>query len=429
MAAGGQQTETNVVATELERVDTVVPVMFDRDDMFFSFVEKRPVEVMSARDMRVPMELRPGGRFKAFDDDGGDLGRGTGIEYDKAVVNTVKLALALEWTKKAEWATDSNRKAVINTTRRQMAKAMKEFRRHVDALAMTGGDAVVGTVSAVATAGGKDTITLNQAGDGFHAKLLRYQNFYSIYDSTLATRRTFTGGASESGYAPIDLYDLAAKQVRFNGSTGATVAGDKVVIEGYTATPPSSLQGVSYHHSDASSGTWLGYTRSATPEIRANRVTAGGPLALPFPRLALNKIGDRLGEDVYKNCVAWMHPCQKQAYEELGQLASIIQKQPRAEALDMYFGDNMQLAGAPIKAHYMWDKTRIDFVDKSVWGRAEMHPAGVYSVDGRKIWEVRGSSGGVATAQIYYIVVSFNFYVNNPAACSYISGLTIPSGY
>ena len=33
-----------------------------------------------------------------------------------------------------------------------------------------------------------------------------------------------------------------------------------------------------------------------------------------------------------------------------------------------------------------------------------MHPAGFYEVNGRKIFEIRGASGGVATSQIFYVV-------------------------
>ena len=64
-----------------------------------------------------------------------------------------------------------------------------------------------------------------------------------------------------------------------------------------------------------------------------------------------------------------------------------------------------------------------------VWGRAEFHPAGFYEEEGRKIFELRGSSGGVAAASIFYLVASFNLFVDNPAGCSYIDGLTVPSGY
>ncbi len=163
--------------------------------------------------------------------------------------------------------------------------------------------------------------------------------------------------------------------------------------------------------------------------MRGNRVAASGSFALPFARLARNKVGDRLGEENIKKMRAWMHPAQMQAYEAQGQLVNIIQKQASDQALNLYFGDNAQLAGAPVETDFSWDKTRIDFIDESNWARAEMYPVKFYEVDGRRIFELRGASGGVATSQVFYICAAFQIYVRNPAATVYIDTLTIPSGY
>lgn len=423
-------TESQVLANELEAVDKKVPALFDREATFFASIEKASdVEKVSARDMRVPMEIRPGGRFGHFDPDGGDMGRGDGPTFDKAVVSTVHLKHAIEWTKKAEWSTDDGRKSVVNTLKHLIAKAMPEFRRHVDSLAMTNGNGVLATITSISNAGGKDTYTCTT--DGFGVRLLRFGQFINVFDTTLATRRTISGGGTVNGEGPIDLYELADKKVRTNSQTTGVVAGDKIVVSGFTSNPTGlSLLGVAYHHDDASTGTWLGLNRANFPEIRASRVNAASAaLALPFPRLAMNKVADRVGMDQDSKVTAWMHVCQKQAYEEIGQLVSVIQKAPRQEGLDLYFNDNMQLAGAPIKVSMSWDKTRIDFIKNGVWGRAEMHPAGMYTVDGRKIFEVRGASGGIATSQLFYITASFNLFVRNPAACSYIGSLAVPSGY
>jgi hypothetical protein len=391
---------------------------------FYSSVEKRDVEVMSARDMRIPLELRPGGQFGQFDPDGGDLGVGDGPTFDKAVTNVVYIKHAIQWTKKAEWATDEKRKAVISTFRHLMATSMNEFRRNTDSLCMTAGNGVLGTITSVSTGAGVDTYTLTT--DGYGARLLRFGMPICVYDSTLATQRTTVVGANTS--SKLTFHDGPNKQVKVLAFTGAQ-AGDKIVVSGVTGASPVSMNGVPYHSSNASSGTWLGFDRSLTPEIRANRVNAAGTLALPHARLALNKIGDRIGIARNFKPVAWMHPCQKQAYEELGMLVSIIQKTAKDEALDLYFGDNMQLAGAGIKTSYSWDKARIDFILGEQWGRAELHPAKFYEVEGRKIFELRGTSGGVATSMVFYLVAAFNLFNKNPASASYIDGLTVPSGY
>jgi hypothetical protein len=415
-------TSIQVVGTELEKVDDrgAIPTLFEREDTFYSFIEKRPVQVVSERDMRIPLELRPGGKFGHYDADGGDLGRGEGPLFDKAVINTVNLRHAVEWTKKAEWATDDRRKAVVNTLRHLLATSMAEFRRNVDSLSMQGGDGVLGTISAFSSAAGTTTATLGT--DGFGARLLRYGQPINIYNSTLTTNRT---AASER---TITYHSGPDKQIKFADVSG-TANGDKVVISGVTATPPVSLLGVPYHHSNASTGTWLGFDRALVPEIRANAVNAAGGLATPHARLLMNKIGDRVGRNGRK-VTAWMHPAQLSAYEELGQLVSVINRRPQGgEGLDLYFGEEMTIAGIPIKTHFSWDKTRIDFIANDAWGRAEMHAPGFYTVDGRRIFEIRGTSGGVATSQVFYIVASFNFYVRNPAELGYIYGLTVPSGY
>lgn len=422
-------TETQVVANELETVHKKVPVLFDRDSLFYGNIEKRPVEKVSNRDMRVPMEIRPGGRFGYFDPAGGDLGRGDGGTFEKATVSTVHLKHAVEWQKKAQWATDDSRKAVVNTFRHLLAKAMSEFRRQVDSSLMTGGDGVVATVTSVNTAGGKDTITCTT--DGFGVRLLRFGQFVSIYQSNLSAARVITpaSGALVGTACQIDLVDYANKQFRLNGATTGIIAGDKVVLEGLSGANPVGLLGVPYHHSNASTGTWLGLDRATLPEIRANRVNASGPLALSHARLALNKIGDRIGLENGIKVTAWMHPCQVQAYEELGQLVQVINRSGgNKQGLDLYF-DVSQIAGAPIRRSYSWDKTRIDFIVGEVWGRAEMNPPGFYEEEGRRLFELRGASGGVAAATIFYIVASFNMFTNNPAACAYIDGLTVPSGY
>jgi len=168
------------------------------------------------------------------------------------------------------------------------------------------------------------------------------------------------------------------------------------------------------------------------PEIRANRVDGqGANLTLPSPRLALNKAGDRIGMDEMGSSEAWMHPCQVQAYEQLGFLVTELNETGEGKGLDLYFGGAMKMAGAPVKKSFSWDKTRIDFVVKAVWGRAEMTPPGFYKTEGSTsyVFEIRGASGGVATSNIFYIVAAFDVFMNNPAGASYIDNLKVPTGY
>lgn len=411
--------ESQVVALELERVIPKISVLFERDDMFYANIKKREVEKISNRQMRVPLELRPGGSFQYFDPDGGDLGRGGGPTWDKAVLSSVFLSENIEYTKLTEWATDSDRKSVANAVRRLTATALDELRRQIDAQLMQSGNGVIGVITTPTTSAGVDTYVCTT--DGFGVRLMRYGQTVQVFDTTLATLR---------GSGTITFWDVENSTIHVEPAIAGVTGTDKLVTNGITSpTSLPALYGVPYHDSSASTGTWLGFSRANTPEIRASRVNAASSaLTLPLPRLAINKIGNRVGLDNNFKPVAWMHPAQKQAYEEIGQLVSIIQKQAKAEGLDMYF-DRMQMAGAPVKEHFNWDKTRIDFILSDVWGRGEILPIGFYTTDGRKIFEIRGASGGVATADIFYMVNGMQTFVTNPAACAYIDTLAVPSGY
>lgn len=413
--------ESQVVATELERVIPKIQTLFERDDLFFAHIKKRDVEKISNRQMRIPLEIRPGGSFQYFNPDGGDLGRGGGPTFDKAVLNSVFLSENIEYTKLTQWSTDSDRKAIVNAVRRLTSTAMDELRRQLDAQLMQAGDGVVGTISAVSAGTGVDTYTLNS--DGFGARLVRFGQTIQVFDTTMATLR---------GTGVITQWDVANKSIQVTPNITGAAPTDVLVVMGIgSPTSLPAIYGVPYHHSNASTGSWLGLQRSSTPEIRSNGVNASSnPLSLPLPRLAINQIGNRVGINNSFKPTAWMHPAQQQAYEEIGQLVIMINKQAKGnEGLNMYFGGDMQMAGADVKASFNWNPTRIDMIVDEVWGRGETLPLGFYTTDGRKIFEIRGPSGGVATAEIFYMVIGTQFFVNNPAATAYIYNLTVPSGY
>src|SRR5215204_486103 len=152
--------ESQVVALELEKVIPKIQTLFERDDLFFAHIKKRDVEKISNRQMRIPLELRPGGSFQYFNPDGGDLGRGGGPTFDKAVLNCVFLSENIEYTKLTQWSTDDERKAITNGVRRLTATALDELRRQLDAQMMQTGDGVLGVVTSDTPAGGSNVIVL-----------------------------------------------------------------------------------------------------------------------------------------------------------------------------------------------------------------------------------------------------------------------------
>ena len=135
--------EAAVAAGEIERLRTKIDVVFESDDLFWANIKPRDVEVMSYREMRVPIEISPGGAFRYFNPSGGDMGRGGAPKWDKAVVQPVFMSEGIEYQKLAQWSTDDRRKAIINSVRKLTAGATKELRRQLDAQLQQPGDGVV----------------------------------------------------------------------------------------------------------------------------------------------------------------------------------------------------------------------------------------------------------------------------------------------
>ncbi|MGA8035052.1 MAG: hypothetical protein WA823_03440 [Candidatus Acidiferrales bacterium] len=54
---------------------------------------------MNSRNMRLPLQIRPGGKVGLANMDGGDLRRGSGTKYDVAQVTPVFFRHAVELTK------------------------------------------------------------------------------------------------------------------------------------------------------------------------------------------------------------------------------------------------------------------------------------------------------------------------------------------
>lgn len=62
-------TEYDVIANELARVQTRIPLLFERDDTFFAAITKGDTTMAPRRDMRVALVARPGRNRRASSED------------------------------------------------------------------------------------------------------------------------------------------------------------------------------------------------------------------------------------------------------------------------------------------------------------------------------------------------------------------------
>lgn len=414
----------DTVAVQLEKVRSRIPLLYERDTdgTFFSKVEKKGDKV-SSRNMRIPLQLRPGGRGGLFSPDGGGMGRGTATKYDVAQVTPVHLKFGVEINKLAEWATDSGEKAVEQVAKKEVKNSMAQFRSFIDKLCQRPSTGQLGTVAGVVGS----VITLGASN--FKADQVFHVGQAVVFaDAGLTTLR------NSGALATITAVDRLNGKLTVDAVPGAVVNTDVILLEGSTVGAGSitstALFGIPYHQSNAQTGTWLNLNRANYPETWAPAVNASsGPLALSQVRLALNSIRATLGLDAIKTLTAYTHIAQEDAYESLGIVISEIIKQGSSDQeLDLFFG-NKKMAGVPITCSFNADPTRIDFLDFSAWGRAVMKDVDLYEVGGNTVFPIYDTTGGLAAAVIYYYITSFQLFTENPRRGSYIYSLAVPSGY
>lgn len=404
------------VALQLEKVRPKLPILYERDDTFFSLIQKRDVERVSTRTARIPLQVMPGGAFGYASFDGGDLGRGSGTSYDFAQITPVGIRFAVEITKLVEYATDASDKAIENAAKRNVADAMKQFRRDLDASLQTAGNGVFGTVSSVAG----NVITL--ADTPFGARLVHDNQNVQVYDTTLTTNRgtcTITAVTKTLG---------GPQTITVSAVPSGTVATDVLVVDGVSGAQPTFIYGIPYHQNSSTSGTWMGISR-ANPYAVANGVNASNAaLTLPPVRLAYNQIRQAIGADALGNLLWHAHPAQVAAYEQLGFNINEVMTQGVNHDLDLLF-KNKTLGGIKIKENIHADTTRMDLINLETWGRVEWLPIDYYEVGGTTVFPVYGTSGGIAASYLFYLVTGVQFFIDNPRAVSSITGLALPSGY
>jgi hypothetical protein len=415
------------VALQLEKVRDKLPLLYERDDILLTMIQQRgDVERVSSRNMRLPLQIRPGGKAGLANLDGGDLGRGSGTLYDVAQVTPVFFRHAVEITKLVEYASNAPEKAIENVAKREVKNAMAQFRAFLDKVMQTNGNGVLGTISSITTVGLPAGVAaqfglVKPPG----AQLFYYNQTVQVYDPTLTTNR---------GSANVVLVDPFNVFIQVDSLPTGTSVNDLIVHDGLTGAQPTSLFGILYHQSNATTGTWLNLNRATYPvELATPNVNASNSTLTPgVVRLAINKVRKSLGTNQVGKLIAYTSLEQEHAWEQLGVTISQIIKESsdgRASDLDLLFTGQKTMAGVPIKSSINANQSRVDFLDLSHWGRAVMQDIDYYDVGGQTVFPIYGVSGGLAAAYIFYFITGFQVWNDSPRSGAYISNLALPSGY
>lgn len=396
-----------------------LPLLFERDSLFFGKILKRPADKVSNLEMRIPLKVQPGGNFGSYNPNGGDLGRGSGTLTNFATVTPVNAKTAVEINLLADWTTNSDEKAIEKAVKMNLADIMPQFRTDMDCVMQTAGNGVLATVASVSSL----TITLENLP--FGARLLREQLNVSVYDSTLVTNR------GSMAITQVNKQLGSTQSIVVDAVPGGTTGTDVIVVGGLSGASPTYFFGIPYFHNTSASGTNLGLSR-ALNYMRANGVDVNGAgLNVPAGQLALDQIRQSLGDDMVGKLFWHLHPAQQAAIQNLKlQISQIIKTGSRDQDVDLGFRLDSSFLGVPTVSNIHADPTRIDAINLETWGRAEYKALDYLTMpNGDMEFEIRGASGGVAAAFVYYLVLGMQCFVDNSRAITSVTDLATPSGY
>jgi|SRR5579885_418407 len=417
--------EANVQPLERELIiyEKGIPELLELDTPLYGMIDKQEADPASNRATRIPLLTQVGGTFQQTSMDGGSLGSTGGPVWQVATLTPIYFTSGYSYTLLAKYATTGAARGVKSTTGEVMRLAINQFKAYLDQVMNTSGNGVIGTITSVAT----NTFTMTT--DGFKEELVQIGQNVQVYNAGLTTAR---------GSATVTAIDRSAHKVTVDAAPGGTVATDVLVIGGLSGalTTQSSLFGIQYHQSDATTGTWLGLNRAnfpsqiVTPSVNAN----SSALTTGMIRAALNEIriniGDEKFKDVATKLVAYCHPSQGDAYESLASLLVQIFKQPTGnQDVDLMFNqDGLKMSNVPVRQSIHQDRTRIDFLALGFWGRIVGTDTGFVKFGDQILWPlVDTSTGALKATEQFWLNAGLQLYNRNPIAGSYIKSLALPA--
>lgn len=391
------------------------------------FINKGEVEIVGERDYRVPYKKTFGGRMGHYDNQLGDMGRGSSPTGDVMLQSFYSMRLNFEFDQLQIKATTNKKIARENPFLVAVAEGFKEFEVLWDKVIHGDGTAKLATSVGYSAASGVSVYTMNSA---FGTQLLRRGQYYTVYDSTLTTIKS-----ANVLYAT--QLNTQGRTLTLSGIVPGGASGDIICFEGVSGANPAGPRGLKYWISNATSGTTGGIDRSIENQIVSKSVDGTAGLQVE----AVMALNDRIMMDrgSVPNLLGLVAPAQR-AYA-YGQMMAIQRNLVEGGDADMY--DRLpKLKG---KKFFVWggiphyidihqDATTAVYIVPSDWGRARLAPTGFFETPGvsgpaARFIQLMGASGGPAAGVWFGLTKDDDLYCTNPGEQGVIYNLPLGSFY
>lgn len=370
---------------------------------------------VSSRPTRVPIQAISGGQFRTMNPDGGDNGRGSGPQETPGYLACSYYLQASEYTAQAEWATDGSAKSIQNYVTLTHEQAAETFGGYKDVLAQGDGSNTIDTIVTVVAGG----FVVNNA------------NFFQ--SNQLVDIWTAVGGAFVAT-VQIQIEDINSNTIWLTGPVPAGVtAGMPLLVSGSSGQANTGIFGLKYYNVGLNVGNFMGIQRASYPGrfIAQNVNLGGGSLTPAAVRAVQAAVVLAMGQKVAAatDPVAHCNVDMQVAWENcaLPVQSIIFNEQKGDESMDMLKKNpSSSMAGRPMLINPRGTPGRVDLVDLKEWWRIETKPTDYYDVGGQTVFPVIANSGGLASANLFYLVSGDNIGVNSVRNSAFLSNVAIP---
>jgi hypothetical protein len=416
MSVGNNQA---AVAAQIEAIRPDLPALMLLASVLWGRIEARTdMTPVGSRPTRVPTLPITGGQFRVGNFDGSDMGTGSGPQEVPGYLSCASYLQASEYTAQAQWSTDSSQKAIQDYVTLTHEQAAQTFGGYMDVLAQGDGSNTIDTIVSVVTGG----LVVNNA------------NFFQ--SNQIVDIWSAVGGAYVATLQ-IQIEDVQQNTIWMTTAIpGGVTAGMVVMVQGSSGQANSGIFGLKYYNVGSNVGNFMGIPRASYPGryIAAN-VSLGGQSLTPASVRALQaqvvlNMGTKAAAETEP--VAHCNVDMQSAWENNAiPVQSVIMNEVKGDqSTDMLKKTApTMMAGREILLNPRATPGRIDFIDLKNFWRVETKPTDYYDVGGQTVFPVIGASGGLQSADLFYLVLMAQIGVSNPRISSFVSNAAIPRLY
>lgn len=405
------------VRPEVEDLALSASVLWKR----FKSTQKKDV---SGRLARVPTMPSRGGKPRVANLDGGDLGLGSGPTTIPGQVTTTTLIMAWSYTKEAEYATDSDEKAIEDFATLTRSIAPKAFADFMDTVIQGNGSNTLDTIVSTVVTGSNIT--------GF---VVNNANFF-LDDQDLDIWSAL-GTASPVASITIESTDILNNTIWLANpiptSLGIT-AGYLLLVSNSPGQANTGVFGLRYYQVGTNTGNWLGIQRSAWPgKYLVPTLAVNGALTPQVVRAIFSLVELSKGEEVIEGEGMFGH-CNVDVRDAWEQNALLVQRIDYNAAKGDTSEDMLKRkAATTIGGRELLVNPRalpgyLDILKEKNLFRIETVPTDFYDVAGQTLFPLYGQSGGIAASLVFYMIWQGQLAVVQSREGAFLSGITIPTG-